>query len=320
MSQNVIQRGKKRVLERSLKQGALAFLDTAVMAIAGSAPAYSITASTAALVAAVGIAGPAALSIAFLPMIGITIAFSYLNLWRSDAGAAYAWVGRAIHPALGFIAGWALLSLSTIFMVAAALPAGEATLELVAPERLHDVLWATGIGAVWFLGVLALVTCGITATAKVQVVLTLLELGALILVSGLAIWNARAAPAETFSWDWFFPSAFGTFNSFCAGMLITIFYYFGWDVASNLAEETANAKKAAGTRRRRWRPRDRCPVPFGASRHPDGSDIRPDPGECRESASGPRPCRTRRALERNRRARCDGKCGCDAPDAALTMH
>jgi len=29
-------------------------------------------------------------------------------------------------------------------------------------------------------------------------------------------------------------------------MLITIFYYFGWDVASNLAEETANAKKAAG--------------------------------------------------------------------------
>lgn len=246
MSQNVIQRGKKRVLERSLKQGALGFLDTAVMAIAGSAPAYSITASTAALVAAVGIAGPAALSIAFLPMIGITIAFSYLNLWRSDAGAAYAWVGRAIHPALGFIAGWALLSLSTIFMVAAALPAGEATLELVAPERLHDVLWATGIGAVWFLGVLALVTCGITATAKVQVVLTLLELGALILVSGLAIWNARAAPAEPFSCDWFFPSAFGTFDSFCAGMLITIFYYFGWDVASNLAEETANAKKAAG--------------------------------------------------------------------------
>ena len=35
------------------------------MAIAGSAPADSITVSTAALVAAVGAAGPAALSIAF---------------------------------------------------------------------------------------------------------------------------------------------------------------------------------------------------------------------------------------------------------------
>jgi len=246
MPHNAIQRGKTRLSDHSLRQGALGLLDTAVMAVAGSAPAYSITASTAALVAAVGIAGPAALSIAFVPMIGITIAFSYLNLWRSDAGAAYAWVGRALHPGLGFIAGWSLLSLSTIFMVAAALPAGEATLDLIAPGQLHDVLWVTSIGAAWFLGVLALVTCGITATAKVQVVLTLLEVGALILVGGLAIWHARITPVTAFSWNWFFPSAFGSFDSFTAGMLVAIFYFFGWDVSSNLAEETANAKKAAG--------------------------------------------------------------------------
>ena len=73
-------------------------------------------------------------------MIGITVAFAYLNRWRSEAGAAYAWVGRAIHPALGFLAGWALLSLSTIFNVVAALPAGEATLELIMPGQLHDPL------------------------------------------------------------------------------------------------------------------------------------------------------------------------------------
>ncbi len=236
----------KGSMEHSLRKGALGLLDTTVMAVAGSAPAYSITASTAALVAAVGTAGPAALLIAFLPMLGITIAFSYLNLWRSDAGAAYAWVGRAIHPALGFIAGLALLSLSTIFMVAAALPAGEATLDLIAPGQLHNVLWATAIGAVWFLGVLALVTCGITATAKVQVVLTLLEVAALILVGGLAIWRSRMVPVAFFSWDWFLPSRLGTFDSFSAGMLIAIFYFFGWDVSSNLAEETENANKAAG--------------------------------------------------------------------------
>jgi amino acid transporter len=189
----------KGSMEHSLRKGALALLDTTVMAVAGSAPAYSITASTAALVAAVGTAGPAALLITFLPMLGIAIAFSYFKLWRSDAGAAYAWVGRTIHPALGFIAGWALLSLSTIFMVAAALPAGESTLDLIAPGQLHDVLWATAIGAVWFLGVLALVTCGITATAKVQVVLTLLEVAALILVGGLAIWRSRMVPVAPFS-------------------------------------------------------------------------------------------------------------------------
>lgn len=233
-------------LAGSLKRGALGLLDTLVMAVAGSAPAYSITASTAALVVAVGIAGPAALWVAFLPMIGITIAFSYLNKWRSDAGAAYAWVGRAIHPSLGFLSGWALLSLSTIFMVAAALPAGEATLDLVAPGELHNVMWATGIGVVWFLGVLALVTIGITATARVQVAMTLLELGALLLVGVLAIWNASAAPVAPFSWDWFLPSSFGNFQAFSAGMLVAVFYYFGWDVSSNLAEETADGERNAG--------------------------------------------------------------------------
>ncbi|MGH6844825.1 MAG: APC family permease, partial [Methylocella sp.] len=48
------------------------------------------------------------------------------------------------------------------------------------------------------------------------------------------------------SWDWFFPSAFGTFQSFSAGMLVALFYYFGWDVSANLAEETAGANTASG--------------------------------------------------------------------------
>jgi amino acid permease-like protein len=136
------------------------------MAIAGSAPAYSITVSTAALVAATGVAGPAALWIAALPIIGIAVAFAYLNRWRPDAGAAYVWVGRAMHPALGFLAGWSLLSLSTIFNVAAALPAGQATLDLFAADRSHDVGWVASTGAAWFLGVLALITFGITVSAK----------------------------------------------------------------------------------------------------------------------------------------------------------
>ena len=233
-------------MERSLKKGALGFLDALAMAVAGSAPAYSITVTTAALVAAAGVAGPAALWIAALPIMGITVAFAYLNRWRPDAGAAYAWVGRAMHPALGFLAGWALLSLSTIFNVAAALPAGQATLDLVAPGRSHDVVWAAGAAAFWFLGVLALITFGITASAKTQVVLTTLEVFAVVLLCGLAIFNARAMPAAAFSWDWFFPSAFGTFQSFSAAILVALFYYFGWDVSANLAEETAGANTVSG--------------------------------------------------------------------------
>lgn len=233
-------------MQGSLRKGALGFLDTFTMAVAGSAPAYSVTVSTAALIAVAGVAGPAALWIAAIPMVGITIAFAFLNKWRPDAGAAYVWVGRAMHPALGFLAGWALLSLSTIFNVAAALPAGQATLDLLAPGLSHDVLWATGTGAVWFLGVLTLVTVGITVSVKAQILLTWLEVGALVLLGGFAIWNAHPQPAAVFSWHWFFPSSFGSFHAFSGAILVALFYYFGWDVSANLAEETASGHKAAG--------------------------------------------------------------------------
>jgi amino acid transporter len=240
-------RAKGRIaLAGSLKQGALGFFDTLIMAIAGSAPAYSITVSTAALIVAAGFAGPAALWIAALPMLGITLAFAQLNRWQPNAGAAYVWVGRAIHPALGFLAGWALLSLSTIFNVAAALPAGQATLEIFAPSLARDVVWTTGAGALWFLGVVAVITAGITVSTRLQIALTLFEIAAVILVCGAAIWNARNAPAAPFSPGWFSPAGFGSLQAFSAGMLVALFYYFGWDVSANLAEETAKAERSAG--------------------------------------------------------------------------
>jgi amino acid transporter len=98
-------------LNQSLKKGGLGLVDAFMMAVAGSAPAYSITASAAVLFAAVGVAGPAVLCIAFLPMLGITIAFAQLNRWLPDAGAAYTWVGRVLILRWGF----SLAGLSFVF-------------------------------------------------------------------------------------------------------------------------------------------------------------------------------------------------------------
>lgn len=112
----------------ALRGNVLNAADSIVMAVAGSAPAYSIAASTAVLIAAVGFAGPAALLYCGIPMLGIAWAFSYLNRIESNAGASYAWVGRVLHPVLGFLSGWALVVSATIFMVAGSLPAGSVTL------------------------------------------------------------------------------------------------------------------------------------------------------------------------------------------------
>ena len=133
-------------MAKGLKQNALSIVDTVTLAVAGTAPSYSLNATTAALVAAVGLAAPGALLYGALPMFGISFAFKYLNEWRADAGTAYAWVGRSVNPYLGFLSAWTFLTLSTAFMVAAALPVGVITLAWVAPQLQDNVLASAIVG------------------------------------------------------------------------------------------------------------------------------------------------------------------------------
>ena len=112
--------------DQGLRRGALGGSDSIVMAVAGSAPAYSIAATTAALIGVAGLVSPAALLYCAIPMLGIAWAFNYLGRADVNAGAAYSWVARALHPSLGFISGWSLVVSATIFN-ASGLPAYSAT-------------------------------------------------------------------------------------------------------------------------------------------------------------------------------------------------
>ncbi|ALE05065.1 amino acid permease [Arthrobacter sp. ERGS1:01] len=234
--------------EHKLQAGAISAAGAVVMAVAGSAPAYSIAATTAALVAAAGLASPAALLWCGLPMIGIAWAFSYLGKADVNAGAAYSWVGRALHPALGFLCGWALVVSATIFMVAGSLPAGAMTLALFSPENSGNVALATGIGAVWFLVMVACVMLGAQLTARAQWIMSTIEVLILVVFALIAIVKAStgAHAGPSFSWDWFAFNHFQGMGGFVAAALIAAFYYWGWDVSANLSEETDNAHKSSG--------------------------------------------------------------------------
>ena len=170
---------------------------------------------------------------------------SISNLWRADAGAAYAWVGRSINPTLGFLAAWTFLVLSTVFMVTAALPVGVATLHLVAPAHESSVALAALVGGLWFSAVAVLTIVGVHAAANFQKLMTGIEALALLVLVVAAYVTFSAKAVHPFSFAWFSPTAFGDFNTFMAGMLVAVFYYFGWDVTSNVAEE-AEGKGASG--------------------------------------------------------------------------
>ena len=86
-----------------LRKDALGLVHAMAIGVAGTAPAYTIAASTAVLVAAVGALAPASLLYCGLIMAGITFAFVHLNRVDPDSGASYTWVGRVLHRDLGFL-------------------------------------------------------------------------------------------------------------------------------------------------------------------------------------------------------------------------
>lgn len=234
--------------EHRLQADGVSAAGAIVMAVAGSAPAYSIAATTATLVAVAGLGAPAALLWCGIPMLGIAWAFMYLGRADVNAGAAYSWVARALTPALGFLSGWALAISATVFMVAGALPAGAMTVSLFDPKAAGNVPLITGVGAVWFVVMVACVYFGVQVTARAQWVMSLIEVTILVVFAVLALVRAvtttHAGPA--FSWSWLGFAHLSGPGVFVGAALVAAFYYWGWDVSSNLNEETKNGHTSSG--------------------------------------------------------------------------
>ena len=231
-----------------LRANVLGGFDTVVMAIAGSAPAYSLAATTVALAGTAGLIGPAALLWCAIPMLGIAWAFNYLGRIDVNAGASYSWVGRALHPALGFMAGWSVVASATIFMVIGSLPAGQYTLTLFSASAANNTSLCILVGAVWFLAMAGLVTLGARITAHAQWIMTGIELVILLVFGiGALVHGGNGGNGATFSWSWLWGwGHFGGSSGFAAAALIAAFYFWGWDVTANLSEETSNSKKNSG--------------------------------------------------------------------------
>jgi amino acid transporter len=231
---------------QQLQRNAVSGFESTLIAVSSASPANGFATNTVALVAAVGLSGPGALLFGAIPMFGIALAYFYLNAWRSDAGAAYSWVGRTLNPMLGFFAGWSLLVAIVLFMVVGSLPVASATLDLIAPKLSTNVLAVTSVGLVWFAIVVAIVLLGVKATAEVQKALTLFQIGGLLLFAGFAFAKGFAAPVNHAAWSWFGPVGNNGLQSFWAGALVALFYFWGWDISSNLTEETVDRKRTPG--------------------------------------------------------------------------
>jgi amino acid transporter len=223
--------------KHGLATESLGAFESAIMGIAGTAPAFSVAVTTAAIVASVGVLSVGSILYCGLIMFGIMLAFFHLSKITPHAGAAYAWVGHVFGKKWGFFTGWGLLVASVFFMVSATIPAATSTLVLIAPGLVESTRWVAFTAAIWLTLVTLVVTRGIKHASYTQLILTGIETGVVISLIAGAFIQYGGIPAHTPSFIWFSPFSF-TPQLFATGALSAVFFYWGWDVTMNLSEET----------------------------------------------------------------------------------
>jgi amino acid transporter len=231
-----------------LRQNAIGLADAIIVGMASSGPTASLAVTLAAIVAASSYAGPVAIAVCFLPMLGIALAYRRLNHWRVDCGASYVWVGRAITPYLGFVVGWIMLLGYFLGTISDILPVGPYVLQVVDPAASSSSL-ATAISAsVWLAIVTVVAYIGIQLTARFQWLLAIVEyviITAFSVVILVAVFGHHRGTVP-FHWSWFSWHTMGGTSGLVSGILIAVYMFSGWDTSVYVNEETRRSRVNPG--------------------------------------------------------------------------
>jgi amino acid transporter len=234
-----------------LEHDAIGFREALAVGLASTAPAYSLAAVIGTVTIIVGFQAPGALLASFVPMFLIAGAFFYMNRADQDAGTTFSWVTRALGPWLGWIGGWAVITTGILVVGSLADVGARYTYELFGQDDLAASRTAVMVLAIAYIVVMtAICIRGTELTASLQDVMIVLQVGALLLFAGVALFKVYDGSAPEGSTkpelDWLSPFAIDSTSTLVSALLIGVFIYWGWESAVNLTEETRDSARAPG--------------------------------------------------------------------------
>jgi amino acid transporter len=170
-------------------------------------------------------------------------ALSYREMSESFpvAGSVYAYVGRGLHPAAGFLAGWAIL-LDYLLIPSLCYVAGAAAMHSVLPQ-VPQALWIVAFIA--FNTTINLL--GIETTARASMIFLA---GELVVLAAFVVLGAIAVSRGINGAHWsvlpfYNPEVFQPGLIFSA-LSIAVLSFLGFDAISTLAEETKGGTRVVG--------------------------------------------------------------------------
>ncbi len=243
--------------DKGLSARSIGVLGATVIGISCIAPAYTLTASLGPTVAAVGTQMPGIFLVGFIPMLLVALGYRELNSAMPDAGTSFTWATRAFGPWIGWIGGWGLIVASVVVLSNLAGVAVDFFYlmlgQLSGNSDLADLASNVVVNVLSCL-VLLMAACylsyrGMETTKAVRYVLVAFQLVVLVWFSVAALvqfGTGTAFDALGFSADWFNPLLAPSFSAFTAGVSLSIFIFWGWDVTLTMNEETKNPKTTPG--------------------------------------------------------------------------
>lgn len=229
----------------------LGVVDGIALAASSTAATTSIAIGMGAIAATVGLQAPALLLLAFLPVLGIATAYARLNDSEPNCGNGYVWVGKSLGPWPGFLTGWVTVVGTMIFLAYTSAITGSVVLIFANKAGLHRLAGialdpaSTGVSTFVGLVVLAAVTVlavtGVRSATRLQFGLLVFEYAVLLVFCTWALVTGR----QEFSLSWFNPFEISSGTAFAQGLVLAVFFFWGWDAAFSVTEETKSPGDAA---------------------------------------------------------------------------
>jgi amino acid transporter len=174
-----------------------------------------------------------------------------------NCGASYSWVSRTLNPYIGWFSGYIQLAANVLFCAAAPILGGAYTLQLlnsifpgqISSDFAGDNRWIAVVGVAWLMLVTFMVIRGIRVTANFQWVLVFIEYFIVLGFAVAALFKIATGShhaSTSFDGGWFNPGSLGGIAGVATGAALAVFFFWGWDTAANVNEETKDAEKSPG--------------------------------------------------------------------------
>lgn len=177
--------------------------------------------------------------IAMVAMMLTAVSYGRMAALYPSAGSAYTYVGRALGPHLGFLAGWAMFLDYLIIPLICTLY-GALTVQRLLPGVPYVVLAALFAGTMTFLNLR-----GIRATARTNVVLLTLMcavIGAFIVLAIRYLFRQQGWAGVASAQPFYNPQTFD-FHAIRTATSLAALTYIGFDGVTTLAEDVENPKR-----------------------------------------------------------------------------